>query len=120
MKVLLVGAGGVGSRGGRHRRAPRLLRADGGGRLRPGSGRAGDRRHCADARFVAAQVDASSADGRRRSVPRARITHVLNAIDPRFVMPIFDGRVRGRRRLPRHGDVAVASRTPSRRTSRPA
>ena len=42
-----------------------------------------------------------------RCAASTAITHVLNAVDPRFVMPIFDGRVRGRRRLPRHGDVAV-------------
>ena len=30
--------------------------------------------------------------GRRRAVPAStRITHVLNAVDPRFVMPIFEG-----------------------------
>ncbi len=61
-------------------------------------------------RFVAAQVDASSADARsRRWSASTAITHVMNAVDPRFVMPIFDGAFAGRRRLPRHGDVAVAA-----------
>ena len=37
------------------------------------------------------------------------ITHVMNAVDPRFVMPIFDGAFAGWRRLPRHGDEPVAA-----------
>ena len=44
-----------------------------------------------DARFVAARVDASSAAAVDGAVPRAPITHVFNAVDPRFVMPIFEG-----------------------------
>ena len=35
------------------------------------------------------------------------ITHVMNAVDPRFVMPIFDGAAAGGARLPRHGDEPV-------------
>jgi len=45
----------------------------------------------ADPRFVAAHVDASSA-GAVAALCRAHdITHVLNAVDPRFVMPVFEG-----------------------------
>ena len=44
-----------------------------------------------DARFSTAQVDASSADAVEALVRSAGATHVLNAVDPRFVMPIFDG-----------------------------
>lgn len=44
-----------------------------------------------DARFIAAQVDASSADAVTALCREHRITHVFNAVDPRFVMPIFDG-----------------------------
>jgi saccharopine dehydrogenase (NAD+, L-lysine-forming) len=44
-----------------------------------------------DDRFVAAQVDASSAESVAALVREHRITHVMNAVDPRFVMPIFDG-----------------------------
>ena len=114
-EILLVGAGGVGAafaaiaarrdffeavvvadydaaRGPRPRRRPRRTA------------------------FVAAQVDASSAESVAALCREHRITHVMNAVDPRFVMPIFDGRVRGGRRLPRHGDVAVATRTRRRRT----
>jgi saccharopine dehydrogenase (NAD+, L-lysine forming) len=45
----------------------------------------------ADPRFVAAQVDASSADAIAELARRHGSTHVVNAVDPRFVMPIFDG-----------------------------
>ncbi len=44
-----------------------------------------------DRRFSAAQVDASSADAVAALCREHRISHVLNAVDPRFVMPIFDG-----------------------------
>jgi saccharopine dehydrogenase-like NADP-dependent oxidoreductase len=44
-----------------------------------------------DARFTAARVDASKADDVAALIRDHRITHVLNAVDPRFVMPIFDG-----------------------------
>jgi saccharopine dehydrogenase (NAD+, L-lysine forming) len=44
-----------------------------------------------DPRFAAAQVDASSADAVAALLRKHEITHVLNAVDPRFVMPIFDG-----------------------------
>jgi saccharopine dehydrogenase (NAD+, L-lysine forming) len=42
-------------------------------------------------RFIAAFVDASRADSVAELVTTHGITHVLNAVDPRFVMPIFDG-----------------------------
>jgi len=44
-----------------------------------------------DDRFSAAQVDASDADSVAALVREHRVTHVMNAVDPRFVMPIFDG-----------------------------
>jgi saccharopine dehydrogenase-like NADP-dependent oxidoreductase len=44
-----------------------------------------------DKRFVAARVDASSAQAVRDLCREYGITHVLNAVDPRFVMPIFNG-----------------------------
>jgi saccharopine dehydrogenase (NAD+, L-lysine-forming) len=91
MKVLVVGAGGVGSAAvgiaARRdffasmvvadydvRRAERAIAA-----------------HAADPRFVAAKVDASSSDAVAALCREHGITHVLNAIDPRFVMPVFDG-----------------------------
>ena len=48
-----------------------------------------------DARFSAAQVNASSPDAVAELVRAHQITHVFNAVDPRFVMPIFDGALAG-------------------------
>ena len=48
-----------------------------------------------DPRFSAAQVDATSADAVAELVRRHEITHVMNAVDPRFVMPIFNGALAG-------------------------
>jgi saccharopine dehydrogenase (NAD+, L-lysine-forming) len=45
----------------------------------------------ADARFAAARVDASDADSVAALARDFGATHVMNAVDPRFVMPIFDG-----------------------------
>jgi len=44
-----------------------------------------------DARFTPARVDASSAKSVAALAREHRATHVMNAVDPRFVMPIFDG-----------------------------
>lgn len=44
-----------------------------------------------DPRFVAATVDASSADAVSDLCRQHGITHVLNVVDPRFVVPIFEG-----------------------------
>ena len=44
-----------------------------------------------EVRFHAAQVDASDADAVARLIRLVGATHVLNAVDPRFVMPIFTG-----------------------------
>ena len=44
----------------------------------------------------------------RRSCREHGITHVMNAVDPRLQHADLRRRVRGRCRLPRHGDVAVA------------
>ena len=45
----------------------------------------------ADARFTAARVDASDADSVATLAREFHATHVMNAVDPRFVMPIFEG-----------------------------
>ena len=58
-------------------------------------------------RFAATQVDASSVEAVAQLCRAHRITHVLNAVDPRFVLPVFEAALRGRRRLPRYGHVAV-------------
>jgi saccharopine dehydrogenase (NAD+, L-lysine-forming) len=44
-----------------------------------------------DPRFTAARVDASDAGSVAALVREHRITHVMNAVDPRFVMPVFEG-----------------------------
>ncbi|MGO4804736.1 saccharopine dehydrogenase family protein [Arthrobacter sp. 2MCAF15] len=42
-------------------------------------------------RFEAVALDASSKGAVADAIRRHRITHVFNAVDPRFVMPIFEG-----------------------------
>jgi saccharopine dehydrogenase (NAD+, L-lysine-forming) len=94
MRILLVGAGGVGSAftaiatrrdffelcvvsdydEARSRRAVDAL---------------------GDDRFVAARVDASDGGSVESLVREHTITHVMNAVDPRFVMPIFNGAYAG-------------------------
>ncbi|RLP96260.1 saccharopine dehydrogenase family protein [Micromonospora sp. CV4] len=89
MRVLLVGAGGVGSAAvaiaARRSFFETMVVADHDpGRAERAVAGHGDR-------SVAAQVDASSAEAVAALCREHRITHVLNAVDPRFVMPIFDG-----------------------------
>ena len=90
MRILIVGAGGVGTAAARIavRRGffETLVIAD----------YAAERAQAivdelADARFTAAQVDASSPESVAALIREHGVTHVLNAVDPRFVMPIFDG-----------------------------
>ncbi|MFI7075912.1 saccharopine dehydrogenase family protein [Micromonospora sp. NPDC049903] len=89
MRVLLVGAGGVGSAvvaiAARRAFFDTMVVADH-DETRAARAVAGR-----DARFVAAGVDAASAEAVAALCREHRITHVLNAVDPRFVMPIFDG-----------------------------
>lgn len=44
-----------------------------------------------DARFSSTTVDASSTEAVAELCRAHRITHVFNAVDPRFVLPIFEG-----------------------------
>lgn len=90
MRVLSIGAGGVGSSAAKiaARRSffERWVVAD------YDVGRASTLvAELADERFVPAQVDASDADAVAALCEAEEITHVLNVVDPRFVMPIFDG-----------------------------
>jgi saccharopine dehydrogenase (NAD+, L-lysine forming) len=90
MRILMIGAGGVGSAAAGIAarrdffesfavtdydlaRAERVVQALG------------------DGRFLAERIDASSAEAVAEAARRHRATHVFNAVDPRFVMPIFDG-----------------------------
>ncbi|MFG3578313.1 saccharopine dehydrogenase family protein [Micromonospora chersina] len=89
MRILLVGAGGVGSAAvsiaARRSFFETMVVADHDpARAARAAAGHGDR-------FVAATVDASSAEAVAALCREHRITHVLNAVDPRFVMPIFDG-----------------------------
>ncbi len=94
MRILIVGAGGVGTAAvriaARRDFFERCVVADHDeGRARAAVDAV------ADGRFAAARVDASDAGAVTDLVRRERITHVLNAVDPRFVMPVFDGTLAG-------------------------
>ena len=91
MRILVVGAGGVGSAvvpiAVRRDFFERMVVADYDlGRAERAVARFPD-----DRRLVAARVDASRAEDVAALCREHAITHVLNAVDPRFVMPIFDG-----------------------------
>jgi saccharopine dehydrogenase (NAD+, L-lysine-forming) len=89
MRILVIGAGGVGSAF-----VPTALRRDffeaivvadyDAGRAESIVGRS------SDPRVEAAFVDASNRELIGSLIRERRITHVLNAVDPRFVMPIFE------------------------------
>jgi saccharopine dehydrogenase (NAD+, L-lysine-forming) len=90
VRVLLIGAGGVGSAvvriAARRGFFESFVVADADGARASAAVASVD-----DGRFHAARVDASDA-GAVAALARAQsATHVLNAVDPRFVMPIFDG-----------------------------
>jgi saccharopine dehydrogenase-like NADP-dependent oxidoreductase len=89
MRVLVVGAGGVGGAvvpiAKRRDFFEHIVVADyDEGQARSVVDRA------ADPRFSAARVDASDRGALEGLIRSSRATHVLNAVDPRFVMPIFD------------------------------
>ncbi len=90
MRILLVGAGGVGSAvvpiAARRTFFETMVVADY-DRTRADRAVA----QVDDPRFVADQVDASDAESVAELARRHRATHVLNAVDPRFVLPIFNG-----------------------------
>ncbi len=90
MRILVVGSGGVGSAfapiAARRGFFEACVMADyDPARARNVVARLGD------PRFSAAAVDASRPDQVAALCRAHRITHVLNAVDPRFVMPIFEG-----------------------------
>jgi saccharopine dehydrogenase-like NADP-dependent oxidoreductase len=89
VRILLVGAGGVGaafcSIAARRDFFEQVVVAD------YDPARAERAAPAAGSRFAAARVDASSSAAVAALVREHGITHVLNAVDPRFVMPVFDG-----------------------------
>ena len=91
MRILVVGAGGVGSAV-----VPIAIRRDFFEAMVVADYDAGRAeraiaRFPGDGRLVAARVDASRPDEVATLCREHRITHVLNAVDPRFVLPIFEG-----------------------------
>jgi saccharopine dehydrogenase-like NADP-dependent oxidoreductase len=90
MRILVVGAGGVGSAvapiAARRSFFEHMVVAD----YDPARAERVVAK-VADPRFSSARVDASKADEVAALCRERRISHVLNAVDPRFVMPIFDG-----------------------------
>jgi saccharopine dehydrogenase (NAD+, L-lysine forming) len=95
MRILLVGSGGVGDAFARiaTRREffDRLVVADYDAARAEQTVAAVTDRHPDETRLVAAQVDASDATAVEALAREHGATHVMNAVDPRFVMPIFDG-----------------------------
>jgi len=91
MRILVVGAGGVGSAvvpiAARRDFFERMVVAD----YDLGRAERAVARFPADRRLVAARVDASRSADVAALCREHGITHVLNAVDPRFVMPIFEG-----------------------------
>jgi saccharopine dehydrogenase (NAD+, L-lysine-forming) len=90
MRILLIGAGGVGGAvvpiALRRAFFDHLVVSDyDEARARAVAERA------ADPRVSSARIDASSAAAVATAIREHDATHVLNAVDPRFVMPIFDG-----------------------------
>ncbi|GAB2694230.1 saccharopine dehydrogenase-like NADP-dependent oxidoreductase [Microbacterium marinum] len=90
MRILIIGAGGVGSAAARILRRRDFFDAVVIADYDPARPQAlvDELR---DERFSAAQVDASNAGSVAALIREHGATHVLNAVDPRFVMPIFDG-----------------------------
>ena len=91
MRILLIGAGGVGSAvvpiAARRAFFEQIVVAD----YDPGRAERALSRLAGDPRFVAARVDASDAAAVEALAREHGSTHVLNAVDPRYVMPIFNG-----------------------------
>jgi saccharopine dehydrogenase-like NADP-dependent oxidoreductase len=90
MRILIVGAGGVGTAAvaiaARRDFFEHLVVAD----YDPARVEHALAQVAGDRRFSGARVDASSVDSLVALIRQHAISHVLNAVDPRFVMPIFD------------------------------
>ncbi len=90
MRILVIGAGGVGSAiagiAARRDFFQRMVIAD---YTKDRAQAAADR--LSDRRITAAGVDASDAAEVAALAREHRSTHVLNAVDPRFVLPVFNG-----------------------------
>ena len=91
MRILVVGSGGVGAAfapiAAKREFYEHIVFAD----LDPSRSKRVVDRYGAGGKFSATTVDASDAANVAECIRANDITHVLNAADPRFVMPIFDG-----------------------------
>lgn len=94
MRVLVVGSGGVGTAAAMIARRREFFDSMVMTDIDPARAEAAARR-TGDRRFSSDQLDASDADAVAACIARHDIDWVLNAADPRFVMPIFDGAARG-------------------------
>ena len=123
VRVLMVGAGGVGDAAARIAVERDFFEAwwwptsTSGGPSARSRRRADDVGRGAVHRRAGRRLDADAVAALAREL---RATHVLNAVDPRFVMPIFAGALAAGRPLPRHGDVAVRAPPGRAPTSRSA
>ena len=95
MRVLVVGSGGVGDAFARiavQRDFFELLVMSDYDEARASATVASaTARRPGERRLVSAQVDASSSQSVAALAREHSVTHVLNAVDPRFVMPVFEG-----------------------------
>ena len=93
VRILLVGAGGVGSAfcaiAARRDFFEQIVVAD------YDLAKAQQAIVAVDPRFSATQIDAGSEAAVAELVRQHGITHVMNAVDPRFTMPIFNGALAG-------------------------
>jgi saccharopine dehydrogenase (NAD+, L-lysine-forming) len=94
MRVLVVGSGGVGTAAAMIARRRSFFDAMVMTDIDPARAAAAAAK-TGDARFSSDQLDASDVDAVADCISRHDIDWVLNAADPRFVMPIFDGAARG-------------------------
>ena len=95
MRILLVGSGGVGDAfariAARRDFFDALVVADYDLARAERTVAAVRERHPGEQRLTAARVDASSAESVAALAREHGVTHVMNAVDPRFVMPVFEG-----------------------------
>jgi saccharopine dehydrogenase-like NADP-dependent oxidoreductase len=90
MRILVVGAGGVGNAFARIARRRRFFESCVLADLDPGRARAAAA-STGDPRFTGVALDASDRAAVGACIGAHRCDVVLNAADPRFVLPIFDG-----------------------------
>ncbi|MBC9956813.1 saccharopine dehydrogenase family protein [Yimella sp. cx-51] len=95
MRILMIGAGGVGSAAAKllveRDFFDALVIADYDADRAAASAQAATARRPGESRVSSAQIDASSAEAVTALAREHGITHVFNAVDPIFNMPVFDG-----------------------------